>query len=521
MLTRNRGRRGNQGFTLIEMLVTLVLIGVLASLTAAVLMKSKGRARLVSCLSHQQEISKALVNYYEDHVAFPPDGPNSDMAIALSGYIPWLPRKHDIELPGVYRCPNDRTFCLLNSYQPYYVRRKAPRGSDFFVLGCPRHTDADSTYLNTSGLNSTIGAKAGAIRIDGSGVTAESSVGRRTTADGTMRFEDNSTAEVTETSDNFRVTAVSSFRKPDGCLYTLVRVEGVGEAKFEVTPGSKFEVVTPVAIIGVRGTKFTVSTVIPDELRASLGLGDAIRSYTSVFVTRGAVQVWDRLSQRTQLLQPGQSAQVGPADEDLDVRCIHCPVDCKNGRHCPRCPQHVGLPDNIGTHKCVQCKVHGGGGQPTVRVSGPYFDDKWAYFRVTNPADRKVVVTGLSISWPTRNRQITMICRDGVKIWQFDSNNGIVDAPPPSFSVARWWQPDRPWHRWIGPKDTDTLKFKFRHHANKDPKRYSLSVVVAFVDADAGNVGSQHCPYFCPLSPENRSLASANGPVVASPYGDR
>jgi len=336
-------RRKRNAFTLVEMLVTLVLLSVLGALTGAVVIKARARTRALRCLANQQEITNALVAYYEDHATFPPDGTYVDLAISLSDYIGWPPQYHDTMVPGVYRCPNDRISPPGNSYQSYYVRRKEPGSSEYFVIGCPRHSDAEPTYLNTLGLRGGAWAKEGCVVINDEVVPAERPQAQRSMRGGRIQFEDKSSAIVISTSEDYRVTATASFRHEDGRLYTIVRVEGTGRTSFNVTPGSKFEVVTPVAIIGVRGTDFLVKT---DE------------GYARIDVLSGTVHVWDRMTEREFLLHAGESTEIGPVPVDPNALCIHCKKHCKDGKHCDRCPLHVGRPEYIGTRYCVECSKH-------------------------------------------------------------------------------------------------------------------------------------------------------------------
>jgi len=343
MLQIHLTRKSIPCFTLIEMLVTLALLSILASLGGTLYLQAKAKARTVHCLANQHGITAAMVAYYEDHARFPADTQFADMAMQLREYIPWPASRHDVSLPGVYRCPSDRKHKLSNSYEPYYVRRKDPTGSDTFVLGCPRHGDANEGYLNTLGLHGASPVKAGKIRIGEAPVSAEDNENFRSMRASTMTFEDESNAQVVMATQDYKVTAVASFRLESGCLYSIVKVNGSGTTTFSVTPGSKFEVVTPVAIIGVRGTHFSVST---DD------------KYTTIYVSSGSVHVWDRISEKSYVLEAAEHAVIGPSDFSLDSLCIHCDKHCVDGEHCKYCPLHVGRPEHLNTPYCVECDIH-------------------------------------------------------------------------------------------------------------------------------------------------------------------
>jgi len=294
-----------RGFTLVELLVTVALVGVLLALTGGLYVKGRATARALRCLANQQQISSAMLSFYTDHGRFPSDDPNSNLALQLGQYIPWPEGPGMVALPGVWRCPNDwSSDPLSNSYQPYYVRRKHPAGSDSFVLGCPRHDDVGESYLNLFGVSYLRRARAGRILANGRRVCPAAPTEDRTIHSGSLTFEDGSTATITGGGPEYGITAVASFRNDAGVLYTIVRVQGVGDADFSVTPGSKFEVVTPVAIIGVQGTKFHVTS------RAL---------YSRVQVSDGRVKVRTRIADQKKdvlLVSAGESCEVG--DPELD-----------------------------------------------------------------------------------------------------------------------------------------------------------------------------------------------------------
>jgi len=307
-----------RGFTLVEMLVTLGIVGVVGGLALGVAMSARARARATSCLANQREISQAMVANYEDHGQFPTDGPGCNLAMQLEDYIPWPENSRGVALPDVWRCPNDRSDALTNSYEPYYVQRPELPDGRYFVLGCPRHENVDKGCINVHGASEIHLATAGEVRINDTTVTADAPLEERTARSGSMQFADGSTAQLTPESDDFGVSVVASFRQEDGTLYTVVRVSGKGDTDFKVTKGSRFEVVTPVAIIGVRGTQFTVRNET---------------AYTRVDLHTGKVALWKHgdlpvyfyspgakandatlVSDSVLVLEPGEAGEVGTPD---------------------------------------------------------------------------------------------------------------------------------------------------------------------------------------------------------------
>ena len=55
-----------QGFTLIELMVVIAIIGILASLLTAALASAKGRARQIQCTSNQKQLGLAGQMYWDD-----------------------------------------------------------------------------------------------------------------------------------------------------------------------------------------------------------------------------------------------------------------------------------------------------------------------------------------------------------------------------------------------------------------------------------------------------------------------
>ena len=59
-------KRGNQGFTLIELLVVIAIIAILAAILFPVFAQAREKARSISCLSNQRQVSLGLLQYVQD-----------------------------------------------------------------------------------------------------------------------------------------------------------------------------------------------------------------------------------------------------------------------------------------------------------------------------------------------------------------------------------------------------------------------------------------------------------------------
>jgi prepilin-type N-terminal cleavage/methylation domain-containing protein len=277
----------NKGFTLTELIVTMGVIGILASLGVVGIGKVKGTTRQTTCINNMRSISQALQLYYNDLNIFPDDGYPDDandplpLSTELAGYI---------KDKSTFVCPEDNDTTSTGnfaSYDPYYVSRKDSYGTDELAVGCPRHRGASSsTSLFSTG--STEITKTGTVlanrqanvqEIPPDGTTAQRTISK---VNDTMEFEDGSTVTIKNASGgNYSCFLVQSVRLADGTLYSIIKVQNEGNIDVQVTSGSKFEIVTPSAIVGVRGTEFTVETT-------NLGFT------TDVVLTTGTVVMMNR-----------------------------------------------------------------------------------------------------------------------------------------------------------------------------------------------------------------------------------
>ncbi|MDR4505557.1 MAG: FecR domain-containing protein [Candidatus Scalindua sp.] len=285
---------GNRkGFTLTELVITIGIIATLAGLGTVGISKVRGVSQQTKCVNNLRGISHALQLYYNDYRIFPEDGYPDDsvdtlpLSTELAAYIPDK---------RTFLCPeDDDPFTTGNfaSYDPYYVARKSQNQGEELVLACPRHRNAkNATNLFSIGsteISNIDTVLANGLEIPPDGTTAERTI---SSINDEMTFADGSRAKITDTQAGYGVFLVQSVRLYDGTLYSVIRVEDEGTVDVQVTAGSRFEVVTPSVIIGVRGTAFSVVTTDQGNT-------------TDVSLTSGTVIAIDRSMGRITTLTAG------------------------------------------------------------------------------------------------------------------------------------------------------------------------------------------------------------------------
>ncbi len=81
-------KRGSPGFTLIEMVIVLAIIGILAAVVAPSVLGALTRGREAALLQDLKVIRKLIDDYYGDKGAYPP----ALRALVEQGYLRALPR---------------------------------------------------------------------------------------------------------------------------------------------------------------------------------------------------------------------------------------------------------------------------------------------------------------------------------------------------------------------------------------------------------------------------------------------
>jgi len=237
-----------EGFTLIELAVVVIIIAILATM-ATVFFKGDYSAQK-KCAQNLRIISDAIEQYVDaNNGQYPPDGTINPANNLKSALYPAY-----ISDASVFKCPADTDSGSTDSYSAFYVKRNNYSKMTTFSVGCPRHDNGKSA-MNLFFQGQTLKCEL-AEATDGSGVLTPGS-----DISGTATMADGSTVSSTGA-----VAFLQSFDIGKGMCYSLFKSDAdPKDIVLNVTPGAKFEVITPSAIAGVEGTRFLVKVIDKDH----------------------------------------------------------------------------------------------------------------------------------------------------------------------------------------------------------------------------------------------------------------
>lgn len=315
-----RCTRPPAGYTLLQLLAAMGIIALLMALAIKSYMIARSAAMANACASKMKLLAMDLERYHTEYRRYP---------ALLQQLYPDYAKGAD-----AFHCPEDNRPGALTYADFYVLRSQGEKDGGRLLLSCPFHRDAGKgveVFFSGAGdseRDKTCVAKLtdGGGRVSVLSYEAERPDNQEPTSDAfwakaitavpnmdvgpgdwlrvpaggtaTLLFKDNSQAQITGPAETMVVDAFRrSLENSKSVYYTVLRLAR-GTIYNIVTPGSKYEVVTPTGTAGAKGTEYLVY-YDPDplggpELPPIKGKGkgrNKPKGHAAVDVTKGTVYV--------------------------------------------------------------------------------------------------------------------------------------------------------------------------------------------------------------------------------------
>lgn len=114
-----RKKQGDSGFTLIEVLVVVIILGILAAIVTVAVSNARGRAVAGACTSSAKTLKSAFDLYYVNNNGLYPGGATASGSQFSKANVETLQSEGLLETVPPYKGDADKDFYLLASLQTF------------------------------------------------------------------------------------------------------------------------------------------------------------------------------------------------------------------------------------------------------------------------------------------------------------------------------------------------------------------------------------------------------------------